>query len=80
MTPQDLNFAQECVRGAHTMLAALKRWAATKETTKQDEAFMRALDNAATASKEWLRAKAMTFAEQRSQEQQHPNPPEQPRV
>lgn len=66
MTPADLNFATECVRGIHTALAALKRWVATKELASHDETFIKAIDHAGLAAKEWLRAKVIESGKQQN--------------
>lgn len=58
MTAGDLAFAQEAVRGAHTALAAFKRWADRQTLTQHDERLIKALDVAADAAKEWVRSKA----------------------
>jgi hypothetical protein len=59
MTPADLNFATECLRGIHTAVAAFKRWAQTKELRPEDEALIKSVDHTAAAMKEWLRSKVL---------------------
>lgn len=62
MTYGDLAFAQAVVRGIHTALAAFKAWARTQKLTTYDERFIKALDNAADAAKDWVRSKADEIA------------------
>lgn len=58
MTYGDIAFAQAVVRGIHTALAAFKQWTATQTMAPEDQAFIAALDRAADAGKDWVRAKA----------------------
>lgn len=58
MTTGDIAFAQACVRGFHTALAAFKQWAARQKLTRADENFLRALEITGDAAKEWVKEKA----------------------
>jgi len=62
MTYGDLAFAQACVRGFHTALAAFKQWSVTQQQTAEDERLLRALDFVADAAKDWVRSKASEIA------------------
>lgn len=68
MTAGDVMLAQAVVRGVHTALAAFKQWTRTQQVNPNDERFMRALDIAAGAAKDWVRAKADELALQAENE------------
>lgn len=74
MTYGDVAFAQAVVRGVHTALAAFKQWArASKSLEPHDERFIKALDIAADAAKDWVRAKADELARSAEREQRATN-------
>jgi hypothetical protein len=62
VTHVGIAIAQAIVRGVHSTLPLIRK--ALGEIDKEDERFLRALDTAAAAAKDWVRHKAVVMGQQ----------------